>query len=216
MGSRETFYADYLLVKQAAAIYPDFNSMSDMEKEAVFKQLSGVYNATANATRSAYNATANATRSAYKSTAQAARSGAAKVKRGAQATGDAYDYVGRRGAAWLESQNIPVTSAIQQVQTAGNVANASGPVAGVVSLGTGLGLTRMKNQAAHALKTTRATGVTKDRLFIRNERLKNLNGLVNEEHFSRIANDAADAMPAFYNAPGRFSPASWLDFMPGI
>lgn len=212
---RANYYEEYLLVKHASAVYPEFNSLSEMEKEAVLKQLKGAYGATADAARGAYRTTADATREAYKATAKAARGGAAKVKRGAKATGDAYDYVGRRGAAWLESKDIPFTRAVQQAQTAGTVANASGPVAGAASLGTGIVLARKSAKAARRLRN-RKRKFTPTRRDLRDRRTVALDSMLNESHLSSVANEAADSGAQVYNAPGRLTPASWMDYLPGM
>ena len=109
MYKRANYYKEYLLVKHAHALYPEFNSLSEIEKVAVLKQL---------------------------------RAAGRVAKKGAKKVGDAYTTAGQRVGAKLESMDIPVNRVMQQVNTAGYVANTGGAKAGLVSLGAGTAVAR--------------------------------------------------------------------------
>jgi hypothetical protein len=167
------------------------------------------------------------------------RSAKRAISSGAKKVGDAYTHTGQRIGAKLESMDIPVNRAMQQLNTAGYVAHAGGGAAGgAASLAAGTVTARAATKAAKRAKMLEKhkswqklqanTGTqgpaprnpyAKDRfkhkpfkLETRDKALRRYDNLTNEGHLGSINTAAADAAPGVYNATGRLTPASVFGF----
>ncbi len=203
MYKRASYYEEYLLVKHAHALYPEFNSLSEMEKVAVLKQLRAV--------------------------GRVAKKGAKKVgdayTHAGQRVGAKLESIDLPAHRVMQQLN----NAGYVANAGGAVAGATSLGAGLaVARSATKAARRLKASKRYSTAVAdRAKGYqgplprdpyAKDalkKLKLRKKRDKLItryDRITNEGHLGKINTSAADAAPSVYNAPGRITPASIFGF----